>query len=44
MELRDLTTDEKALLKIGIMSLYENRLISQIAATWLIQALDLVNV
>jgi len=43
IELRELTKDEQALLKIGIMSLYENRLISQIAASWLIQTLGLSN-
>ena len=43
MELRELTTDEKTLLKLGILSLHENGLISRIAASWLIQILDLVN-
>jgi len=43
MEFRDLTPDEKILLKQGIMSLYENMLISQIAASWLIHALDLAH-
>jgi len=41
MELRELTENEQTLLKVGIMSLYENRLISQIAAAWLIQTLGL---
>jgi len=44
MELRELTEDEQALLKLGIMSLYENRLISSVAASWLIQSLELSNV
>jgi len=44
MELRELTEDEQTLLKIGIMSLHENRLISPIAASWLIQSLELSNV
>jgi len=41
MEMRKLTTNEKITLKLGIMSLWENKLISQITASWLIQSLGL---
>lgn len=44
MELRELTDDEKTLLKLGIMSLYENTLISSSVASWLIQSLGLSDV
>lgn len=43
VELHELTEDEQTLLKTGIMSLHENRLISPIAASWLIQSLGLSN-
>jgi len=42
--LRELTEDEQTLLKLGIMSLHENRLISPVVASWLIQTLGLSNV
>jgi len=43
-ELHTLTEDEQTLLKSGIMSLHENRLISPVVASWLIQTLGLSNV